>query len=527
MRTTKVLGGREGLFTPHPPGHPAMPRAEHPLHRLFYPRSVAIIGASRNPRKFGHIQVANLLRMGYEGRIYPINPRADEISGLRCYPSVLEVPGEIDVAIVTIPAPKVPPVVEECAEKGVRFVVVISSGFREAGPEGERLQEAMLKAVEGTETRIVGPNTTGILNPEARFTTTFMPIEGPVREGPVSFVVQTGLFAGILLIHILTAEHFGIAKVAGLGNKCDLDEVEVLEYLGQDERTRVIAMYIEGVKNGRELMRVAKEVGLDKPIVVLKSGRTEAGTRAALSHTGSVVGRDEVFDAACRQCGMIRARDFEELIDLAKAFAMQPPPRGPRLGVASYSGAGCVLASDECTLQGLELAELSPESLARLEEALPPWARAGHPIDLEPLHEGVGPDAYGLALEVLASDPGVDAIVVNIMALPEGLSGVPFYAGPDDLVRYFSAAREIAPDKPVAICVGGDKGAVEAVVEALEGAGFPTYPSIRRAVRALSALSAYSAARERLASSSWPLVRRPSQACSSNERDYLRSSRSR
>ena len=476
-----------------------MPREEHPLHRLFYPGAVAIIGASRSPHKFGHIQVANLLRMGFKGRIYPINPRADEILGLKCYPSILDVPGQVDVAVITIPAPKVPGAVRDCVEKGVRFVVIISSGFKEAGPEGEKLQEAMLKFVEGTDTRIVGPNTTGILNPEASFTTTFMPIEGPVREGPVSFIVQTGLFAGILLLHILTAERFGIAKVAGLGNKCDLSEVEVLEYLGQDEKTGVIAMYIEGVRDGRKLMEVAREVGLDKPILVLKSGRTEAGLRAALSHTGSMVGRDEVFDAACKQCGMIRVRDFEELIDLAKAFAMQPVPRGPRLGIASYSGAGCVLASDECSLQGLRLAELSQESLDRLAKALPPWARVGHPIDLEPLHEGVGPDAYGLALEVLASDPGVDAIMANIMALPEGLMWATFYAGPDDFLRYFSSARKLAPHKPIAICVGGDKEAVEAVVSALEGAGFPTYPSISRAIRALSALYAYSSIREKLA----------------------------
>ena len=475
-----------------------MPREEHPLHRLFYPGSVAIIGASRSPSKFGHVQLANLLRTGFKGRIYPVNPRADEILGLKCYPSVLDVPGHVDVAAITIPAPKVPAAVEECVEKGVRFVVIISSGFTEVGPEGARLQKAMLEAVEGTETRLVGPNTTGILNAENGFTTTFMPIYGPVRPGPVSFIVQTGLFAGVLLLQLITGEHFGLAKVAGLGNKCDLDEVEVLEYLGQDPATRVIAMYIEGVKRGRELLRVAREVAQDKPILVLKSGRTEAGQRAALSHTGSLTGRDEVFDAACRQAGMLRVYSFEEMLDLAKAFAMQPVPRGRRVGAASYTGAGCVLISDECAMRGLELADLSEATRAKVAAKLPPWARPTHPIDIEPLHETMGPDAYGFSLKVLAEDSGVDAMMINIMALPEELHNTPFYAAPEDYVRYFSEAREAAPHKPIVACVGGDAGVLRDVVEALEEAGFPTYPSIWRAIRALAALARYGEVRRAL-----------------------------
>ncbi len=475
-----------------------MPGEEHPLHRLFYPDSVAIIGASRSPHKFGHIQVANLLRTGYKGRIYPVNPKADSILGLKCYPSVLDVPSQVDVATITLPAPAVPRAVEECVEKGVRFVIVISSGFSEIGPEGAKLQEAMLKAVEGTETRIVGPNTTGVINTETGFTTTFMPIQGPLRPGPVSFVVQTGIFAGTMLLHVLTAEKFGLCKVAGLGNKCDLEESEVLEYLAEDPGTRMIAMYIESVSNGRRFMKVVKQVAREKPVLVLKSGRTEAGRRAALSHTGSLAGRDEIFEAACRQCGLLRVRSFEELLDLAKAFAMQPIPRGNKVGAASYTGAGCVLIADECSLQGLELAELSGASLSELAKAMPPWAKPTHPIDIEPLHEAMGPDAYGFSLRVLAKDPGVDAMMINIMGLPDEMKGSPFYASPADYVRYFSEARELAPDKPLVACVGGDKEAVGEVMEALEEAGFPAYPSIWRAIRALSALCRYASIRRKL-----------------------------
>jgi len=475
-----------------------MPRATHPLDRLFYPESVAIIGASRSPHKFGHIQVANLLRTGFRGRIYPVNPRAEEILGLRCYPSILDVPGQVDVAVVSIPAPKVPRAVEECVEKGVGFVVVISSGFREAGPEGEKLQEAMLEAIRGTETRIVGPNTTGILNAEAGFTTTFMPVWGPMREGPVSFIVQTGLFAGTLLLHILTAERFGLAKVAGLGNKCDLDETEVMEYLLEDPATEVIAMYMEGVGDGRKFMGIARRLAKEKPVLILKSGRTEAGMRAALSHTGSLAGRDEIFEAACRQCGLIRVRDFEEMLDLVKIFAMQPLPDGPRVGVASYTGAGCVIASDECLLHGLQLAEPNEERLLELGRSLPPWARPGHPIDIEPLHETVGPSGYEVALRILAEDPNVDAIMANVMALPVEIKDAPFYASPEELAGFFVKAIGPEARKPVAVCVGGDKNSVDEAMRELEEAGFPTYPSIRRAMRALAALYKYKCIREKL-----------------------------
>ena len=470
----------------------------HPLHRLFYPDGVAVIGASRNPRKFGHVQVANLLRAGYKGRIYPVNPKADEILGLKCYPSILDVPGRVDVAIVSIPAPKVPGVVKECVEKGVKFVVIISSGFSETGPEGAKLQEAMLEAVKETETRIVGPNTTGILNAKTGFTTTFVPIGGPVKTGPASFIVQTGLFAGVFLLHILTAERFGICKVAGLGNKCDLDESDALEYLALDPETKVIALYLEGIKDGRRFMRVARDAASEKPVLILKSGRTEAGRKAALSHTGSMAGRDEVFDAACRQCGLIRVYSFEEMLDLTKAFAMQPIPAGKKVGIASYSGAGYVLASDECVLRGLELAELEEESLAELAKALPSWAKPGHPVDVEPLYETVGNRACELALRILARDKNVDAIMINVMALSKEFKDTPFYTGPEKYVEYFSVLKKEAPHKPVSICVSGDKEAVEEIVEALENAGFPTYPSIWRAVRALSALYKYAQIKKRL-----------------------------
>jgi len=388
--------------------------------------------------------------------------------------------------------------VRECVEKGVGFVVVISSGFKEIGAEGAELERSMVEAAEGTDTRIIGPNTTGIMNAENGLTKTFVTIWGPVMPGPVSFIVQTGLFAGTLLMHVLTAEKFGLCKVAGLGNKCDLHEAEVLDYLAQDKATKVIAMYIEGVSDGREFLRTAREAAKEKPVVILKSGRTEAGQRAALSHTGTLAGRDEIFDAVCRQCGLMRVRDFEEMLDLVKAFAMQPIPRGPKTGVASYTGAGCVIASDECALMGLELAELSEESRARLAKALPPWARPTHPIDLEPLHEAMGPDGYGLALEVLVDDPGVECVMANIMGLPDEMEGTLFYAGPEDFVRYFSKARERGPDKPIVVCISGDRKGVEASAEALEEAGFPVYPSIRRAIRALSALYKYSLIRKKL-----------------------------
>ena len=258
------------------------------LEVFFEPESVAIVGASDNPMKFGYYPLKNLLDLGFEGKIYPVNPKHETVQGMRCYRSITEIEGKVDLAVVVVPNVTVPSVVRDCVRKRVRGIVIHSSGFKELGPEGKRLEEEILRTAREAGIRIVGPNTTGTVNTSKNFTTTFAPMD-KLKSGPLSFVAQTGLFAAEIIRWIFTSQKFGIAKTFGLGNKCDVDEVEALEYLAADPDTKVIAMYLESVK-GREFFEKAKEVSKRKPIVLLKSGRTEAGVKAAASHTGFACG---------------------------------------------------------------------------------------------------------------------------------------------------------------------------------------------------------------------------------------------
>jgi acyl-CoA synthetase (NDP forming) len=327
--------------------------------------------------------------------------------------------------------------------------------------------------------RLIGPNTTGILNPKVKFTSTFTPLSG-VKEGNVAFIAQTGMFAGVMLNWILTAERFGISKVAGLGNKTDVTETEILQYLSTDDDTKVIMIYLEGVKEGKAFLEVAKGVTKRKPIILLKGGRTSAGAKAALSHTGSVAGNYEILHAALNQAGIIPAQDLEEMVDWAKIFSFQPLPQGRRTGIVSMSGGAAVMAADACAEFGLELAELKAETLDRLQQLLPAWAKASHPMDLEPLAEVVGRvEAYRVGLELVLSDPNVDCCLLNISAF-----------GERDLPPLIPPLIERYP-KPVAINIIGPKEEYEFLSLALEERKIPVYPTGRRAAKSLSALYRY------------------------------------
>jgi len=451
---------------------------------VFEPRSVAIIGASRNPAKFGHVQLRNLIELGFRGEVYPVNPNADQVLGLRAYGSVGEIPAPPDLAIVTIPAPKVPEAIEDCARKGVKAAVVTSSGFSEVGGEGEEREHTIVQIARNAGMRLVGPNTTGIVNTANNFTTSFIALPR-LAHGPVAFIAQTGLFAAASLWHMLTAERFGVSKVAGLGNKADVNDQDVLQYLANDPETRAIAIYMEGVKDGRGFMKVAHEVSRRKPIVMLKGASTALGARAAASHTASIAVRDEVFEAACRSAGIVRARSFEEMMDLAKMFAFQPTSKGRNLAVATFTGAGGVMASDRAAAEGLELADLSSQTIMNLQAKMPAWARAGNPVDAEPLFETLGPDAsLSFALDAISKDGNVDMVALFLVALPQFQF---------DLMRTVGEMKEklTATGTPVAIHVTGMRKLVEQATALLEENGVPVYPSVERAVSSLAANHRY------------------------------------
>ena len=456
------------------------------LKCFFEPKSVAVVGASRNPLKFGHSLLQNLLDLDFKGKIYVVNPNADEILGLKAYPRVDSIDEDVELAVIIVPALKVPEVLKDCSKKHVKGVVICSSGFRETGEMGQNLENEVLAIAKKAGIRVVGPNTTGIVNTSNNFTTSFVALP-KLKRGNVAFIAQTGLFAAAAFWWIVSKQPFGISKIVGLGNKCDVDDAEVLEYLAEDQDTQVIAIYMEGVKEGRKLFEVFKKVAKKKPIIVLKSGRSPAGMKASLSHTGSLAVRDEIFDAVCKQTGVIRIDgDLEELLDITKAFALQPLPRGNKVAIITVSGAGGVMAADECAKHGLELATLSDETLSRIGRRMPPWAVVNNPVDVEPLFEVVGPEeSVRIALAAALEDSNVDSILVLFVAVPRL---IPIFDAKNIVIHRMKKPLE---QKTMLTQFIGFKETVDSWTTQLEEENVPVYSSIERCVKALGHLWKY------------------------------------
>jgi acyl-CoA synthetase (NDP forming) len=459
------------------------------LKPIIEPSSVAIIGASRTLGKSGYNILRNLIDLGFKGEIYPVNPKATEILGLKTYSHVDLIPKNVDVAIIATPASTVLKIMESCARKNVKGVVIVSSGFSEEG--NTALQEKMVRTAKKAGIRIIGPNTTGILNTSNGFASSFVPLS-EAKKGHVAIVAQTGGFVGYLLAHIISSQQFGLSKVVGLGNKCDVDDVVVLNYLGQDLDTKVICIYVEGVKDGRKFLTTARKVSKKKPILVLKSGVTEEGAKAAISHTGSLAGRSEIFGAACKQAGIIQVESFEELIDFAKAFALQPLPKGGNIGVMSGTGAGCVIAADSAIKNGFQIPELSREAVEALQKISPPWhKRIRNPVDIGPaidIPRSLSPSEIGksfnIAFEALLKDKNVDSLIVAFFGLPQNIPM--FNAALSGIV----SIRE-RTSKPVLFSIIGHQKATSKIAKLLERNDFPVYPDITRATKAMSAMYEY------------------------------------
>ena len=461
------------------------------IRRFFEPNSVAVVGASRDPEKFGSMILTNLQRLGYTGKLFAVNPYTTEILGIQSFPSVAAIPEKLDVAIIAVPATRVPQIMRDCAQKEVKNAIIISSGFNEAGEVGQETLKETLKIAHEAGIRILGPNTTGIFNMRSRFTTTWAPLPIESKSGPVAFIAQTGMFSAAMLHYIFTAEHFGISKVAGLGNKSDVDETDILEYLYRDEDTRAVMIYMEGIQHGRRFLQAARTFTHKKPIVLLKGGRTPAGAKAALSHTGSRAGQSSLVDALFKASGIISAKNLEEMVDFAKILAYQPLPKGNRVGIASMSGGAAVMASDTVVENGLVVAGVDLECMSHIQKLFPEWAVLTHPIDLEPLMEKVGPDeSYRLGLETLLNNPSVDMCLLVIIMFPDDKGNLISTLAP--LLRNI--------DKPVAVSLIGAKQQCEIMGTQLEEMKIPTYLMVSRAAKSLVALSHY--ARLRMANSS-------------------------
>jgi acetyltransferase len=452
------------------------------MKRFFEPQTVALIGASANPARPGHNLFHNM-NVGFGEAFYPVNPGLDEIEGRRCYPTILDVPGEVDLAVVFIPAAAVPEVVEQCARKGIRRVIIQSGGFAETGPEGRALQERCLAIGREHGVRLWGPNCMGLINVRQTKVLSFIRPdfwEGRFVKGTVSLVVQSGMLSAGFLAHILSRTPFGLSRIASIGNKMDVDEIDVLEYLLDDPDTAVVAMYLESIGRGRRFFDLCRAT--DKPVVALKAGRTSSGAEAAASHTASLAQNDTVLDAAFRQAGVIRVHGMTELLDVARSLAASPVRRAPgnRTAVITFSGGAGVVSSDSLADRGMELATLGKTAMRRLQAVFPDWMEPANPIDLYPAVEKNGPlRAFKESIEAVLDDDGVDAVFLHIFArhLRDTLP----------LEEIAAAVRE--RNKPMAVWVMGEAALVEETKRDFESVGIPAFDDIEKGVRILAALT--------------------------------------
>lgn len=448
------------------------------LMGLFQPRSIAIIGASQDELKSGGMFISGLLKDGYKGNIYPINRRESEIMSLRSYPSVLDVPGELDLAVMAIPSQGVPQVMAECAQKGVKFAVVHSVGFSELGSQGKELEEQILKAARKNGVRIVGPNCMGVFSSRAGINTIVPYARLPMEPGGVAFVGQSGWASENLLL-IGYERGLRFSGVISIGNQSDLTIEDFLEYFGNDPETKVIVTYIEGLKQGRRFLKLAEGISPRKPIIVWKGGSSELGARATASHTGSLAGNYTVFEAASRQKGIIRAQSLEDLLDLAIAFSSPYLPRGNEVGLLIEAGGGAVASADACARAGLNISPLPEEVQQKLrgflKDKIPPSGSLKNPVDLvwAPFNEST--HIYATCLEIMA--PVVDSCLVIT------------YASLEDewfISRLESIRNQVK--KPVVI-VPGHSLEQQHGMNLMAKRGIPSFAMPESAVKAISALT--------------------------------------
>jgi acyl-CoA synthetase (NDP forming) len=459
------------------------------LKPFFTPESVAVVGASRQPGKGGYNVIENLLRLGYPGKIFPVNPRAERILGLDSYHSLKKIPVKPPLAVIVLPPPLVLAAFQECLDAGIKAIIIESAGFGEMDRAGAALEKRLAHLAREAGVRVMGPNSVGTINPYARFDSSlgrlnklFLP-QGEIKRGSVGFIGQTGLFTGVYLP--LINSEIGISKIACLGNKCDVDESDMLEYFGADARTKIIAMYLENIKNGRRFLGLCRRIVKEKPIIVLKSAVTGGGAKASTTHTGSIAGDDRLYEAAFRQAGIIRVESFERLWDGVKGFVYAPLPAANRVAIVNLAGSGCVTAVDTCIRYGLRVAELAPATKIKIKKVYPDWWRVRSPVDVWVGIEASGFAAtYQTAVRAVLQDEGVDAAIV-IMGAIDWLAGRSVPALFEDIKKEF-------PAKPIlAVCPLGDRRIYLKLHQGFQDIGIPCYPGDSDAIAVLAALYRY------------------------------------
>ena len=467
------------------------------MNLFFEPSSVAVVGASRKITKAGNVIFKNLAdskRRGiFRGDLYPVNPNEKQILGFRCYPSVKKIPGEVELIVIVVPAEIVPEIMRDAALKGVKAVVIISGGFGEVG--NHELEEQVTTIAKEAGIRVLGPNCLGVYDTETGVDMLFLPetkvlttgdemVATPrPMSGSIAVVTQSGAF-GVSALDYLAGKQLGVSKFVSFGNKCDVNEPEMLRYLLYDERTRVILLYVESIDAGREFMDVAKEVTKKKPIVALKLGKTEAGSRAALSHTGAIAGSDRIYDSAFKQSGVIRVRDMEEFFDVAKAMAFQPPAAGNNVAVITDAGGPGIMTVDECESRGVNVKKFSDETVRKFEGLkkrgkIPAFATNLNPLDLT---GSVTSDMFEAGTKIVLDDPEIYGVIVL------GLHHVP--ALQEDFVDMIGELSR-SYTKPVVACAIGETEMALYIRSRFDKLGIPAYFSPEDAARAMAALVKY------------------------------------
>ncbi len=444
------------------------------LDMFSSPKAVAVIGASREPEKLGYNVLHNIVQYGYaeRGAVYPINPNTQEILGLECYPSVLAVPGAIDLAVIVIPSRQVMTALVECGEKGIKGAVIISAGFREMGHEGWQREREIVGVARRYGMRLVGPNCLGLIDTITGLNASFA--VGMPRQGTIAFMSQSGALCTSILDMAL-ADEVGFSRFVSLGNKADLDEIAFIEEWADDPYTRVIIAYLEGISEGAAFMRVAGQVSRHKPIIAIKAGTTSAGSRAVSSHTGTLAGLERAYETAFRQSGVIRARSVQELFDFSIAFARQPLLQNDRIAIVTNAGGPGIMATDACELAGLQLAPLEAETMANLRSFLPAAASVLNPVDV--LGDARA-DRYEQTVSQVLNDPNVGGVIVIVT--PQVMTQV------EETARVVGQLSQ-EHKKPILGCFMGS-GAVAHGIQILNENAVPNYPVPERAVAAMAAM---------------------------------------
>lgn len=445
------------------------------LNNFFKPKSIAVIGASRTPGKVGYDILKNIIQYGYDGSVYPINPGAEEILGRKAYPSLQDVPESIDLAVIVVPSKNVIEVIEQCGAKKIDSAIIITAGFKESGIEGARLESELMRKSAEASVRFIGPNCLGMIDTHSKVNASFA--AGMPAKGSIGFFSQSGALCLAVLDRALPDE-IGFSKFISMGNKADISDTDIMLALAEDDNTKVILGYIEGVSDGRKFMEVAAEVSKKKPLIILKSGTTGAGAKAASSHTGALAGREAAFDAAFRQSGIIRAHNVNELFNYALAFANQPLPKGPHVAIITNSGGPGILAADACDKSDLQLIPLYKDIVDELRSFLPPVASFYNPVDI--LGDS-GADRYEKALNTVLKDERMHGIMVLLS--PTAVVDVEATA-----LAVVNISRLI--DRPILTSFMGKKS-IDAAAKTLLKFGVPNYSFPEEMVSAMNVMYLY------------------------------------